>query len=364
MLISNQGKNLYSNFILLSGLTVIILFFLFNLKHDLTNTYQYLEKLTKGVFLNPSHLKYIASHGIQSFLIWTVAAGAITILATFLHRTLQIKIFHIVSVLFVLILIKMFFTNPLELYGGYTFHYDRYLWGLDISLILFLFIPAVLFLAKTEKEKIVSLLLITAGFFALFKVDSAKGLFFYSLSFVLSSIFAIKKEKKYLFYIAGVLSLLAVIGIAKGYRIIEILKNRKDLYLDNILLTLYTKEVSFLPKSKVLYSTKTVYNLWTDFIPIYILEKFGWIVGLLIVFLPIAVFLYGLSKSIKNLKSDSGKLIFVLSITLIIYTVVSLLPIIPGFFKYGLYYPLYGHITGMIIFYTYALFLITLKPQK
>jgi len=364
MLISNQNKNFHSNILLLSGLTIITLFFLFNIKHDFTNTYQYLENLTKGVFLNPSYLKHTASNGTQSFFIWIVITGIITISAILLHRIIQVKIFHIISALFVLIIMKMFFTSPFELYGSYILHYDRYFWKLDISLILFLFVPAVLFLAKTKKEKIFSFVLIAAGFLALFKVDSTKGLFFYFLSFVLSSILTVKKEKRYIFYMAGISVLFMALGVAKGYKVIEILKNRKDIYLDNILLTLYKKEISFLPKNEILYSTKTVYNLWTDFVPIYILEKFGWIIGLLMILLPVAIFIYGLIKSIRNLKSDYGKLVFVLSITLIIYTIASLLSLIPGFFKYGLYYPLYGYITGMTIFYLYVVSLIALKMQK
>lgn len=228
-----------------------------------------------------------------------------------------------------------------------------------------MFVPAVLLLPKNTKERIISYVIVATGFVVLIKSNYMEGLLFYSLSTLISSFFLIKRNKKSVCILSGILGIFSILVLFEAKKIIYMINSKTDLYLDKVLLTLYTKEISLLPKNEMLYSTKTVYNLWSDFVPIYILEKFGWLLGSLILLIPIFIFLYGLWLSIKNFHSAYGKVVLALTITLLIYTVMSLLPLIPHFPKYGLYYPLYGYITGFMIVWIYLFFVgFLLKEEK
>ncbi|WP_456466049.1 hypothetical protein [Persephonella sp.] len=345
-----------SNISFLFGIVAVLTIFTFHIANDFYITYQNLVNNMDKTFLNPYGLKHLSTNGAYKLLIWICILGLITILGIFIFRKKRLNTFYTVSSLFVLALLKMFFTEPLEIYGSIICHCDRYFLGLDLSIVLFLFVPYILFLSKTDKEKMISFFLIIIGFLILYKVHSLKGMFFYFISVLLSLIFLVKENKRHIYSLFGLSGMFVILGILKGSSIVELLKNRIDPYFDNILLTMYTKEISFLPKNDVLYSTKTAYNLWSDFVPLYILEKFGWILGILILLFPIFIFIQGLLRSIKNLKKSHERIVFVLSVVLLIYTVISLLPLKPYFPKFGLNYPLYGYITGFAIMWIYLVF--------
>jgi len=300
------------NILFLLGIVTILTIFILYISNDFYSTYQYLVNEINRVFLNPYSLKYLSTNGTYKLLIWIGIVGLLTISGMIFLQKKRFSTFYIVSGLFFLVILKMFFTKPIEIYGETVFHYDKYFLGLDLSLVLFLFVPYVLFLSKTDKEKTISFFLTIIGFIVLYKVDSVKGLFFYFVSVLLSLIFLIKEDKKHVFSLIGLSGLFVGFIIFKGHNIAELLKNRIDPYLDNVLLILYTKEISISPKNEVLYSTKTVYNLWLDFTPLYFLEKFGWVLGVLILLFPVFTFIYGLFYSLKNLKKTYGKIVFVL----------------------------------------------------
>ncbi len=333
---------------ILFGITFLTVGISLMIGNDLYNTYQILRNEIDNIFLAPWSLFDISSNGHIRTLVWLGLAGIITILGILMRDV------FLFSLTLLLIL-------ELEIFLESTYK-SKYLFDLDLSFLLFLFVPIVLLLSKTSTEKIISFIIVSLGFIVLTISGHIKELLFYFLATFLSVIFLINLNKRYIFF-SSILGMIFILGTLEYKKIINLISNRIDPYLDKVLAILYTKEISLLPKNEILFSTKTVYNLWQDFVPLYILEKFGWFLGIFILSIPIFFLLYGLWLSIKNFDSNYGKAIFLLTIITIIYTVTSLLPLLPGFPKYGLFFPLYGYITGLIIFWLYLTFLILILKK-
>jgi len=154
-----------------------------------------------------------------------------------------------------------------------------------------------------------------------------------------------------------------VLGIFSS-NLLDLIRSKFNPYFYEQFYFIYNFHIGLFPKTYIPYSVSNVPGLWTDFIQIYIFEKFGLIFGLLIFLFPLFTVIFGLFYSCRNIQKPIGRAAFVLSIIMFLYILLTIPPIIPSMPVYTLYYPLYSFVTGYILFIMYVSLLILIKEKS
>jgi len=225
-------------------------------KSKLSSFYAFLSAIIIFIIYPYQILSY-ASKGMYGYIFWLIVFFIFFIAVIFFKEKLKKKVFFIITLIFSLIIIKLFiFDLP--------YSFERWFFGLDLLYIFWIFPIAMYFYSALNSQRYIALASILLTGFAYFKYHELP----YFLVFLIAmSIAVIIKDNKEKFDFVALLVLFGgfLYGVSK---VLPLIPYKKDEYLDTILQKIYAN-LSLLPK----FDSKTIFILGIGGI-LYILLSF------------------------------------------------------------------------------------------